>query len=107
VAVDLSLHTPSTARPILPSLIHFCQHVVSPDRIKYILHKRVVRSRIDTQCGVNLGEGKGRIMAHTSASQALRGFVMEHVPDEHAEAVEEIAGFPNAAVDRIVPERQA
>ena len=40
------------------------------------------------------------------ASQALRGFVMEHVPDEHAEAVEEIAGFPNAAVDRIVPERQ-
>jgi mannitol-1-phosphate 5-dehydrogenase len=41
------------------------------------------------------------------ASQALRGLVMEHVPDEHAEAVEEIAGFPNAAVDRIVPERQA
>ena len=41
------------------------------------------------------------------ASQALQGFVMEHVPDEHAEAVEEIAGFPNAAVDRIVPERQA
>jgi mannitol-1-phosphate 5-dehydrogenase len=41
------------------------------------------------------------------ASEALRGFVMEHVPDEHAEAVEEIAGFPNAAVDRIVPERQA
>ena len=41
------------------------------------------------------------------ASQALRGFVMEHVPDEYAEAVEEIAGFPNAAVDRIVPERQA
>jgi mannitol-1-phosphate 5-dehydrogenase len=39
------------------------------------------------------------------ASQALRGFVMEHVPD--AEAVDEIAGFPNAAVDRIVPERQA
>ncbi len=41
------------------------------------------------------------------ASQALKGFVMEHVPDEHAEAVEEIAGFPNAAVDRIVPEYQA
>ncbi len=41
------------------------------------------------------------------ASQALRGFVMEHVPDESAEAVEEIAGFPNAAVDRIVPEYQA
>jgi len=41
------------------------------------------------------------------ASQALRDFVMENVPDEHAEAVEEIAGFPNAAVDRIVPERQA
>ena len=41
------------------------------------------------------------------ASEALRGFVMEHVPDEHAEAAEEIAGFPNAAVDRIVPERQA
>jgi mannitol-1-phosphate 5-dehydrogenase len=41
------------------------------------------------------------------ASQALRGFVMEHVPDEYVEEVEEIAGFPNAAVDRIVPERQA
>jgi mannitol-1-phosphate/altronate dehydrogenase len=32
---------------------------------------------------------------------------MEHVPDERAEVVEEIAGFPNAAVDRIVPEYQA
>lgn len=41
------------------------------------------------------------------ASQALKGFVMEHVPEESAEAVEEIAGFPNAAVDRIVPEYQA
>ena len=41
------------------------------------------------------------------ASQALRGFVMEHVPDEYTEAVDEIAGFPNAAVDRIVPERLA
>lgn len=41
------------------------------------------------------------------ASQALRDFVMEHVPDEHAEVIEEISGFPNAAVDRIVPERRA
>ena len=41
------------------------------------------------------------------ASQALRGYVMEHVPEEGAEAVDEIAGFPNAAVDRIVPEYQA
>ena len=41
------------------------------------------------------------------ASQALRGYVMEHVPEETAEAVEEISGFPNAAVDRIVPEYQA
>lgn len=41
------------------------------------------------------------------ASQALKGFVMEHVPQESAGAVEEIAGFPNAAVDRIVPEYQA
>jgi mannitol-1-phosphate 5-dehydrogenase len=38
-------------------------------------------------------------------SQALRSSVMEHVPDEHAEAVAEVAGFPNAAVDRIVPEQ--
>jgi mannitol-1-phosphate 5-dehydrogenase len=36
-------------------------------------------------------------------SQALRSSVMEHVPNE--QAVEEIAGFPNAAVDRIVPEQ--
>jgi mannitol-1-phosphate 5-dehydrogenase len=41
------------------------------------------------------------------ASQALRGYVLEHVPEESAEAVEEISGFPNAAVDRIVPEYQA
>jgi mannitol-1-phosphate 5-dehydrogenase len=41
------------------------------------------------------------------ASQALKGHVMEHVPEESLEAVEEIAGFPNAAVDRIVPEYQA
>jgi mannitol-1-phosphate 5-dehydrogenase len=41
------------------------------------------------------------------ASQALKGYVMEHVPEESAEAVEEVAGFPNAAVDRIVPEYQA
>ena len=40
------------------------------------------------------------------ASQALKDLVMEHVPDESAEAVEEIAGFPNAAIDRIVPEYQ-
>ena len=41
------------------------------------------------------------------ASQKLKGFVMEHVPGEMAEAVGEISGFPNAAVDRIVPEYQA
>jgi mannitol-1-phosphate 5-dehydrogenase len=41
------------------------------------------------------------------ASQELRSFVMEHVPDESVVAVEEISGFPNAAVDRIVPEYQA
>ena len=41
------------------------------------------------------------------ASQALRGHVMEHGPEESAGAVDEIAGFPNAAVDRIVPEYQA
>lgn len=38
-------------------------------------------------------------------SQALRSSVMEHVPNEYAGAVEEVAGFPNAAVDRIVPEQ--
>ena len=40
------------------------------------------------------------------ASQALKDFMMEHVPDESVEAVEEISGFPNATVDRIVPEYQ-
>lgn len=38
-------------------------------------------------------------------SEALRGYVMQHVDSGNAEAVEEIAGFPNAAVDRIVPEQ--
>ena len=41
------------------------------------------------------------------ASQALKGFVMEHVPEDEREAVEDVSGFPNAAVDRIVPEYQA
>lgn len=40
------------------------------------------------------------------ASRELRDLVMKHVPDEYAAAVEETAGFPNAAVDRIVPEQQ-
>lgn len=40
-------------------------------------------------------------------SQELHNEVMRHVPNEYAEAVEGIAGFPNAAVDRIVPELQA
>ena len=38
-------------------------------------------------------------------SQALRDHVMEHVPDDEKEAVDGVAGFPNAAVDRIVPEQ--
>ena len=38
-------------------------------------------------------------------SQALKGHVMEHVPEDLREAVGSIAGFPNAAVDRIVPEQ--
>jgi mannitol-1-phosphate 5-dehydrogenase len=41
------------------------------------------------------------------ASQKLRELVMEHVPAEQAAAVEDVAGFPNAAVDRIVPERRS
>ncbi len=38
-------------------------------------------------------------------SEALRDSVMEHVSDEDQKAVDEVAGFPNAAVDRIVPEQ--
>lgn len=38
-------------------------------------------------------------------SEALRSSVMEYVPDQDTEAVAEVAGFPNAAVDRIVPEQ--
>jgi len=38
-------------------------------------------------------------------SEALRGYVMEHVDSADSQAVEAVAGFPNAAVDRIVPEQ--
>lgn len=38
-------------------------------------------------------------------SESLQRSVMEHVPGEDAGAVAEVAGFPNAAVDRIVPEQ--
>lgn len=38
-------------------------------------------------------------------SEALHGYVMQHIDSEDADAVEEVAGFPNAAVDRIVPEQ--
>ncbi len=31
---------------------------------------------------------------------------MEHVPQEYLESIDEISGFPNAAVDRIVPEQE-
>jgi mannitol-1-phosphate 5-dehydrogenase len=36
-------------------------------------------------------------------SQALRASVMEHFPDDGT--IDEVAGFPNSAVDRIVPEQ--
>ena len=38
-------------------------------------------------------------------SEALHGYVMQHIGSEDTDAVEEISGFPNAAVDRIVPEQ--
>ena len=38
-------------------------------------------------------------------SEALHGYVMQHIDSRNAEAVDEVAGFPNAAVDRIVPEQ--
>lgn len=38
-------------------------------------------------------------------SEALLGYVMQHINSSDTEAVERIAGFPNAAVDRIVPEQ--
>jgi mannitol-1-phosphate 5-dehydrogenase len=38
-------------------------------------------------------------------SQALRDHVMENVPDGEKEVVDGVSGFPNAAVDRIVPEQ--
>ena len=40
-------------------------------------------------------------------SEALHGYVMQHIDSNDAEAVEEMAGFPNAAVDRIVPQQSA
>lgn len=41
-------------------------------------------------------------------SQALRDSVLENLPDGEArKSVDEVAGFPNAAVDRIVPEQMA
>lgn len=38
-------------------------------------------------------------------SAALGGYVMEKVAEDERESVQEVAGFPNAAVDRIVPEQ--
>ncbi len=40
-------------------------------------------------------------------SEALHDYVTQHIDSENADAVEEVAGFPNAAVDRIVPEQSA
>lgn len=39
------------------------------------------------------------------ASQSLREAVLGHVPDDQTGAVDEVAGFPNSAVDRIVPQQ--
>ncbi len=38
-------------------------------------------------------------------SEALHGYVMQHIDSKDADAIEEVVGFPNAAVDRIVPEQ--
>ncbi|WP_047865013.1 mannitol-1-phosphate 5-dehydrogenase [Rubrobacter aplysinae] len=38
-------------------------------------------------------------------SEALRGYVMQHVPEESAGDVERVSAFPDSAVDRIVPEQ--
>lgn len=38
-------------------------------------------------------------------SEALRGYVMQHIDSSNTDAVDRVAGFPNAAVDRIVPEQ--
>ena len=38
-------------------------------------------------------------------SEALHGYVMQHIDSNDVDAVEEVAGFPNAAVDRIVPQQ--
>jgi len=40
-------------------------------------------------------------------SEALREYVDQHIDPESADDIERIAGFPNAAVDRIVPEQSA
>lgn len=57
---------------------------------------------------VRRGDGPVNVIACENmigGSQSLCKTVMEQVSDEHAGAVEKIAGFPNAAVDRIVPEQ--
>jgi hypothetical protein len=41
---------------------------VCPDGIKYILHKRVARSRIEAESRVNLGERKGRMTVEANAA---------------------------------------
>ena len=38
-------------------------------------------------------------------AKRFHDYVMQHVDSSDAEAVEEVAGFPNAAVDRIVPQQ--
>lgn len=38
-------------------------------------------------------------------SEALHDYVMQHIDSSDVDAVEEVAGFPNAAVDRIVPQQ--
>ncbi|MGB3634908.1 MAG: mannitol-1-phosphate 5-dehydrogenase [Rubrobacteraceae bacterium] len=38
-------------------------------------------------------------------SEALHGYVMQHIDSENTSVVEDVASFPNAAVDRIVPEQ--
>src|ERR687897_622423 len=55
-------------RPVLPSLFHFCQQLVCPDGIKYILHMLIARSRIDAEGGLNLGEGKGSMTVQANAA---------------------------------------
>jgi mannitol-1-phosphate 5-dehydrogenase len=69
--------------------------------ISEILARGLARRVLEGASAVNLIACENMV----GGSEALRDYVMQHVDAREAEDIKRVVGFPNSAVDRIVPEQ--